>query len=352
MADHYGGLEIPVPVPLDATAVAVVADPALVIVAEFCAAVLNAYAQAAWTAIASGLVVKTVQTHDPERLYFNSDQLPALYLDRVSGSAPYWLAEDYRNTHDSWRLQWVYPSSTQTTQRTRATFSHAAVRIIDHAVEAMRDPSYYIAGDTDEAAASVSARPTAIKTAIATSASAQSYAGAALNGSVGGGAFAPALLPSVTVTGAASSIADGSMVTFTGLGADGFERISTVTLTQAGSPGVFYGDWALRQTTSLDVDAQDGTAATLVFGLAAHVGAGSQFMTHAGLQQIDIESWSDKPLVIKTRDNAAPDIYDTLEVNFRVVERDMPDASLLEDSELAAQFAREDGTIQQEGLFT
>lgn len=365
MADTYGALAIPLPAP---PAGGSVADPGLDVMAAFFAAVLNARAQVAWTAVqppVTGLatqpnglvnpVVRTILEHNPEQIVFDEKQLPAIYLDRVSGEEPIWLAEDYRNTHDVWRLWWVFPTAVQYTQRMRNSFGNGLVKVLDRAIEALRDPAFVWPGDPDATAATTAASAATIKTVVASSVVAQSYNGAALNGAIGGTAFAPPRLPSVTVGGMVASILAGSVVVFTGLGADGGARTSRVVLSAAA--GVYYGDWALTRVTTVAVEAQAGALATLTFGLAAFTGLGSVAMVVAGLQQIKITAWKDRLLVIPMAEGAPARTYDAVEVMFAVTERLHFDLALFDDAEgvivqIPAHDVEGNAEIFQEAQFT
>lgn len=365
MADTYGALAIPLPAP---PAGGSVADPGLDVMAAFFAAVLNARAQVAWTAVqppVTGLatqpngvvnpIVRTILEHNPEMVVFDEKQLAAIYLDRVSGEEPFWLAEDYRNTHDVWRLLWVFPTAVQYTQRIRNSFTNGIVKVLDRAIEALRDPAFVWPGDPDATASSIAAAPTTIKTTVATAVTAQSYSGGALNGAIGGTAFTPSRLPSVTVGGTVTDVVEGSVVAFTGLGADGGARTSRIVLSAAA--GVYTGDWALTQVVEVGVEAQAGTGATLALGLAAFVGLGSVAMVVAGLQQIKITGWKDRTLVIPMAEGAPARTYDALEVMFAVVECLHPDLGLFDAAEgvimqIPAQDVEGNAEIFQEAEFT
>ena len=271
METTYGALQIPVQLPATGEEIS---DPAISLIANYCKALLNTYAQAAWSTVAptvkglttapNGLaspVVRAAFGHNPEEESFTEDALPALYLWRAKGAPAYYLAEDYRVSDETWTLLWLFRPAQQDARRIRQSFVNAVYKIIDDGIERQRDPVYVAATDTDPTAATTPAAPTTIKTAITSSTSAQTYSGAALNGAIGGTVFAPPQLPTVTVTGASCS----GTVEFTGLGGDGAERVSRVDL--AGT-GTFAGDWDLTQITSIYVPAQAGTAATLTFGLA------------------------------------------------------------------------------------
>ena len=340
MADHYGALPIPAPAPPANTPVG---DPGLDIYAQFFAAVLNARAQDAWSAVqppvtglatvADGLVnpvVRTVLEHNPEEISFDEKQLPAIYLDRTGGGEPYWLAEDYRNTHDVWRLLWIFPTAQQYSQKQRNSFTNAIVKVLDRAIEQMRDPAFVYDTDPDPTARTTAAAPSAIKLAIASDTSDQVYSGGALNGATGGAVFTPARLPSVRVAGTVGDVIAGTVVEFTGLGADGEERVSRVEIDAIA--GDYFGDWSLTQVTSIAQPAQSGTGATFTYGLAAFAGLGTFAQRLAMVQRINITSWKDRAVVIEMSPGDPSRTYDALEIQFAVTERLIPDLNLLDEN--------------------
>lgn len=349
MADLYGIEAIPLAAPTGTDAVS---DRAISLFGAYFSAVLNARAPLAWAAVAPAPtgtvtaltmpVVRAVLTHDPRKVSFAENQLPAIYMDRASGERPVWQTEDWRILRDSWTLLWVFPPAVQATQRARNSITSGIVKVIDRAVEQCRDPAWVATGDTDETAATVAAAPTAIKTSIASAVTAQSYTGAALNGAIGAGAISPPRLPSVTVSGTAADVLADSIVTFTGTGADGTARVSRVTL--AAAAGTYYGDWSLSAVSAIDVPAQTGTGALFTFGLAAFTGLGSIPMVLAGLQEIEVRGWKDITFTL-AMEGAPARTYEALEVTFDVVEELHPDTDALDNAALDVGFTYSDGTL-------
>ena len=278
--DQYGGLPIPLLAP---TSGAEVADPSVTIVANFLATVLNARAQVAYSAVVppvAGLVtrptplanpvVRRVLTHDPEEEEFQESDLPAVYCWRKQGDRPYWLAEDYRVSEDEFVFLYVFQPAPQATRTLVQSFVNAVTKVVDRAIEQQRDPAYVAPGDPDPTAATTPPAQTAVKLPVSTATSDQTYSGAALDGSVGGAAFQPPQLPTVTVTG----VAGQGVVEFTGVGADGNLRVSRVTLSGVGT---FSGDFHLTQINEIAVPAQRA-GGTLAFGLYGFVGLGTQVL--------------------------------------------------------------------------
>lgn len=333
MADTYGALQVPVQI---ANGTDAVADPALSRLGEYLQAFLNAYGQQAFDRLGfpvikgvSCPVVRTIWTHDPTEYVFNEAHLPALYITRINGSRPVWHAEDYRQQEDTWTLQWVFPPGAQANQRTRDSFTNAIAKYVDIAIEKVRDHVWAWVLDPDTKAASVVADPVAIKTSTASSTVAATYSGAGLNGTVGASTFAPARHPTVTISGTATDILDGSTVSVTGLGADGTARISLVTL--SATAGTYVGDWMLTSVTSIDVPAQVGTGALLTFGLDAYQGRGTSILNATGLQEIEVASWADKMIAIRMSDGQPVKTYDAVEVKLTTVERWVTDTSTLDE---------------------
>lgn len=341
MSDTYG---VPIPIPVPASGFEI-SDAAVTYLAQFVQAILNVYAVPAWQSVAptiTGLatppggallsqVVKTAFGHNPTEEVFNEAALPAVYVWRHKGERPYWLAEDYRVDDDTWTLQWIFRPAQQKARQLRQSFIFGLKQIIDERLENQRDPSYVAAADPDPTAATTAAVADAIKTSIASSTSAQSYSGAALNGPTGATAFAPAQLPTVTVTGVAGS----GTVELTGIGADGLPRVSRVALS---GTGTFTGDFQLGQLTQIDVPAQSGTAATLTFGLAGFAGLGTNVLLIANLMKIEVASWTERTVVIRMGDTSPPREYDAIEIAFNVVERLVRDLSAYATSSAATQY--------------
>lgn len=153
LTSQFGSLAIPVPVPTQDTVPA--GDPGLRVLGEYLQAVLTTYAGAAWEAIAPGEpIVRNVFYHDPDSYEFSSSDLPALFVFRDQDSKPAEkLAEDFLIHFSSVRIFWVSPEGSQERKALRWPFWNAVTRVVYAALEAQRDPSYVMAGDTDTQAA-------------------------------------------------------------------------------------------------------------------------------------------------------------------------------------------------------
>lgn len=123
---------------------------------------------------------------------------------------------------------------------------------------------------TKTIAAADLADPNAIKTSIATAATAQSYSGAALNGaSVTDDVAAPdhgfAAYPTAALSNNAGSYVDGSEITWTGTyQGEAVTRTGTIEGTDGGI--TVTGDGPLDTCDGVDVEAQANTGGALEFG--------------------------------------------------------------------------------------
>lgn len=133
-----------------------------------------------------------------------------------------------------------------------------------------------------------------LKTSVATAASAQSYSGAALNGSMvssnvgacklGEGSYSGlAGYPAVTASNSVGSYVNNSTVVFTG--SYGGQTVTrTATITNTAGNGTFITDGPLDTVTQIDVQAQANTAGAFTFGWSGvaptkPLGSGSRMRT-------------------------------------------------------------------------
>lgn len=135
---------------------------------------------------------------------------------------------------------------------------------------------------TDPPAADVNA----IKTSIASSASAQSYSGTALNGAVGAGVMSPPR--NITITTSGHGDIDAVKVLITGKDINGAALTEEITLTNGG--GVTNaGVKAFASVTSIAVPAQSGTGGALEFGFGDIIGLAKKLVSRAGAPAIIVE---------------------------------------------------------------
>lgn len=350
MGDTYGALAQPVPVPADGEPVS---DPALAVMLAFGQAVLNAKMSAAWAEVAGGVLpVRAVFDNDPERESFNDKSLPALYGYRKPGKPAYDLAEDYRVSEDLIVLIWALPSTPQFRQRLRSPAVNGMGKMLDRSINRGREPAYVKAGDPDPLAATLPAAPTAIKLSVATSAAPASYSGGALDGALGTAALSPPRAITVTLGGDPSSFTPSSSIVVSGENALGLAIARTFTV--GAVPATFSTDCDFASVTSVDVDAQAGTAGTISVGAAAFAGLGSVLLDAVGAMQIvAVKAATPRLLVIKGSDAgkpARPLTYPCVEIQFSLVERLYQDPAEYDalggESELGADLTvtRSDGT--------
>src|SRR5574337_1095199 len=107
----------------------------------------------------------------------------------------------------------------------------------------------------------------AIKTSVATVASAVSYSGAALNGAVGAGAITPTKTISVTSSVSAATYNTTDPIVITGTNERGEVITDSLLLTAAGGNETIGGKHAFKTVTKIDVPAQLGTGGAFTFGI-------------------------------------------------------------------------------------
>lgn len=358
MTDTYGAISIPVAVPADAE-VSATGDPALDVWASYLQAFINTYGGAAWAKVfprrdtSNNQIPPVLQTftHQPTDdtiAVFNERYLPCLFLYRASGNEQKWEWLDGRIARDTITLLWVFPTGTQPAERIRVPYVHALVKLVDTAIEKYLDPCWTYPGDPDPLAASLAADPDAVKLAIATSTSAQTYTGAALDGAIGGAAFPQPRAATVTLGGAPGDFVDGSTLTITGLDVLGMAQSRTLTIDASQVPYALSTGHAFLQVTSIAVATQATTTGTLEFGLGPYQGRGSMVLTFApnGLQRSG--QWRAQPVTIPVQigDRTVPRYYDAVEIpleTFEVWDREYPAGAGLEGTLLANQGAYSQG---------
>lgn len=291
----YGGLPLPLLAPTEGSEVG---DPSATILSGYFAAVLNAYAQPAYSAVVPAVtgftsdsaplanpVVRKNFTHDPTEEDFAESDLPAVYVWRKGGTRPVWMAEDYRVSEDELVFLFVFQPAPQASRVRVQGFVNAVVKVADAAIESMRDPAYVALGDPDSTAGTTLPDGKAVKLPFAAPTSATTYSGSALDGPTGGKLFAPSQLPTVTVTGGTGT----GVVQFIGLGSDGNLRVARVTLTGTGR---FAGDFHLTQVQQVTVPAQV-PGVTLALGLYGFVGLGTQVFVLGDVRVANVDGRQD-----------------------------------------------------------
>jgi hypothetical protein len=340
--DTYGAIPFPLTPPLPGVEVA---DPAVTLVSQFAQAVLNTHGHSAYSAVVPAItglqtgsgtvqnpVVRNAFEHDPAEEDFAERDLPAVYVFRNGGDRPYWLAEDYRVEEDAWTLLYLFQPAPQSARTRIKSFVNGVVKILDRSIESMREPSYVAPWDTDPTAGTTLPSPAALMQAVPSSTSAQVYMGPALNGTAGSAPFAPAQLPTVTVTGTPCF----GEVDVVGVGSDGQPRISRVIL--AGT-GTFVGDFQLQQVTEIDTPEQAGTTSMLSFGLGGYVGRGTNILLLGRLMRLEIAKWRQFRWTLQMSDGNPRRSYPhAVEVTLNVQERWIRDISGAPENALTAQY--------------
>lgn len=120
----------------------------------------------------------------------------------------------------------------------------------------------------------------ALKTTVASSATAVSYSGTALNGAIGATALKYPRNATVTTSGATATNAPAT-VTFTGLDVDGNVQTETISGVNGGA-ATYSGVKTFASFTNISAPGGAGTAANLVFGIGPILGLLKQVRSRAG----------------------------------------------------------------------
>ncbi len=217
---------------------------------------------------------------------FTDTGLPALYCFRDGGHPPVSDAHEWRRTHDTVSLLWVFPVQAQTVAKLRSPIIAAITKTLDRGFYQNRDPAYVQAGDPDPSAPTFTEQLDAFLLTKTTSTSPVSYSGAGLDGANAGQPIAPSRGIVVNLGGPPSSWVDGSHIILTGT--DVLDRVTSIPLvvTVAHLPGKLYSPSAMNSLTGIQIDAQAGTAGTIQVGTGARAGYGSNIVILGGF---DIE---------------------------------------------------------------
>lgn len=150
--------------------------------------------------------------------------------------------------------------------------------------DVVRVLSGLVALTVDEFTNPATADVDAIKTSIASAATAQSYSGAALNGVVGTTEMVPPRNVTITTTLHADIDAVDVVITGKVRNADGIliDQVGTITLTNGGGT-TDAGALAFSTVERIDVPAQSGVGGALTFGFGNLIGLGKPLISRAGL---------------------------------------------------------------------
>jgi hypothetical protein len=238
-------------------------------------------------------------TNDPTEGPFNDNQLPGLFIWRQKGDTATKYAADMPSTEETIIIQWVFPPGFQATERERNNVINAISKIFILAVEQGVHPAWVVASDN--------AAPAAIRLAGATPTVITTYAGAALNGLVGGGTVNAAR--PVTVTTTAGSLAtynttDPIVITGTlPTGQTGWTENLYLTLPLGGE--TISSGWNFASVQSIKVPAQLLTTGSWTFGYNASPEKvyGSPVRRHGGFTQLRCQVGQRKEIKIPSGKN-------------------------------------------------
>jgi hypothetical protein len=169
-------------------------------------------------------------------------------------------------------------STPQTTVPAQGAAAPALRTAITQAVADLSHGIYH----ADEFVTPAAASTNAIKTSIATSTSAWSYSGAALNGSIGAGALSPARPITATSSSSAGAYTLTAM-TVVGVDANGNALTDTMTPTQTGGGETISTTKAFASVTSISGSAMSNTAGAWTFGYGAGLGLRQTPKVRAGM---------------------------------------------------------------------
>ena len=154
MTDHYGALEVPVPVPLRGSTVA---DPLLDLLGAYLQAAANFDTKAAWCAVhpiaikpwPEPVPIVAFFTHDPREADFESQKLPSLFLYRTTAAKTERVGQDITVTPSRIALMWVPPHGTQDQLALRQPFRNALEATFRAALRRLRHKAWAVPNDPD-----------------------------------------------------------------------------------------------------------------------------------------------------------------------------------------------------------
>jgi len=356
--DTYGDIEDVPAVSRDKA----VTDPALSMILDYFAAVLNARLASAWQSVAPGKeMVRQSFTYDPEREWFSKKSLPALYGYREGGKPTSRLGDDWQDAEDVLVLTWAFPLTTQSHASFRRAILNGMNKVLDRAVMLLRDPAYVDPTDPAKDAQSYPAEPEAIKLSVATNVAAQSYSGASLDGARGTATLSPPRGFEVSLSGSPAAFVNGSTITVTGTNALDLAQSVAMTIDTAQIPYVLKAGTDFKTITQVAVAAQASGAGALAFGLGARKGHGSLLSARASL----VRMWVTKAahpyeLTIRRQNQESlvyPAIRWVLGIRERLTRNPLAEGAVENDSAATGNQASltttraDDGTIFQTAMF-
>lgn len=329
MSGTYGELAIPVGITEPG------GDPTLAKLGAFLRAVINADCGAAFDALklhssmATEVPVANVFTIDPRRYVFNDQDLPALFVYREE-SRHEWTDQDHRTATTTVKVMYLFPHDPYHQVADRLPFANAIVKVSDAALVQGRHPAWIDAGDTDPFAAAVVEDVDSIKLAVATSTSAQTYSGAALNGVIGGALMSPRREPMLVKSASAGTYAGQAVLTYVDW--TGATRTASFPLHASNAETLRLGV-DVKQVVSWALPAQNDTNGSFSFGTSANTvaGRGSQIQVRANLRDLDFMSAKPEQVNVEVlrEDGERYEVrkYDAVEMSIRIVEEFVVDTS-------------------------
>jgi len=191
MADQFGALPLPVPVPAARddlvppipAARTSLGDPCLDTLLSYIAAVLEYLLTSAWATRAPGSQInraaRFLSTNDPREGNLSDNQVPGLFLFRSKGQTSSKYAADLPSTEEVLILDWVLPADAQFKDKARGNIINAITKALVLAIEHGVHPAWVVAADL--------AQPTAVRLDAATPVAPTVYSDADLDGAIGGG---------------------------------------------------------------------------------------------------------------------------------------------------------------------
>lgn len=312
MADTFGALEIP-----PAAGSEPAGDPALGHLTAFVAAVLNADAQAAWSAVFPrpddarlAAVVRRAFTQDQLLGGWTEDDLPAIFVWRERGRQQD-ATQGYRTETATFRLLWVFPKDEQLRHVERAGMPRALMATLGAAIYQQRHPAWVAEADAagtegaDPKAPTLAADDDAIALARPTQTSPLSLSGASLDGEVGGDTLSPRRGLTITTTAATGAYSTAAPIVVTFLDWTGREQTATVVLTDADGGETIASTFEVASVVSVAIPAQLATTGTVAVGLQTRAGRGSQLLERAGFMRLTLDEWQPTTVRVEVLDDDA-----------------------------------------------
>lgn len=318
--DEYGGIsDTPAPAAEPGQAVT---DPTLSILLGYLAAVVRDRLKDAWRSVAPGKqIVRAVYPYDPEREWFSTKSLPALYAYREGGQAPKRAADDWQEMPDQLVFLWIFPVQKQSDAAFRRPIINGLSKVLDRAVMLLRDPAYCDPNDPDTKAITYPAEPEAIKVKVATAAAARSYVAADFDGARGAATLSPPRGFEVSLSGSPAAFVNGSTITVAGTNALDIAQSVVLEVDAAQIPYTLRAGVDFKTITAVDVDAQASGAGFVAIGCGARKGYGSSIVDLANL----VRMWTVKTAmpydVTIRRPNQDAIVYPAIRWTFGIVEK-------------------------------